>query len=119
MCKRSTAVTRKKLYSWAPPGWRRTLSRFGVDHGVLLVLSRTGARWRPIPRLRKRLIIAERRMREGEQHIAHQEKVIAHLKREERDLAIALSVLDTLIETQKAHLQVRNLIGAELERWSA
>ncbi|WP_409192591.1 hypothetical protein [Bradyrhizobium sp. RDM4] len=69
---------------------------------------------RPIPRLRKRLIIAERRVREGEQHIAKQEEMIARLKREERDLAIAFSVLDTLIETQKAYSQERDLLVAEV-----
>jgi hypothetical protein len=44
---------------------------------VLLVLSQT----RPIPRLRKRLIIAERRICEGEQHIAKQAEMIAQLQR--------------------------------------
>jgi hypothetical protein len=67
---------------------------------------------RPIPRLRKRLITAERR--EGEQYIAQQEEMIARLKREERDLAIAFSVLDTLIETQKAYLQERDFLVAEV-----
>jgi hypothetical protein len=68
---------------------------------------------RPLSRLRERLIVAERRLREGEQHISQQEKVIAKLKREGRDLALALSVLDTLIETQKAYLQERDLIVIE------
>jgi hypothetical protein len=53
--------------------------------------------------LRERLIVAERRLREGERYISQQERVIAQLKREERDLALALSVLDTLIEAQKAY----------------
>jgi hypothetical protein len=83
---------------------RRRLGRFEPDRSQM----------RPIPRLRKRLLIAERRIREGEQHIAQQEEVIAQLKREERDLAIALAVLDTLIETQKAHLQERDLLVAEV-----
>ncbi|WP_234685305.1 hypothetical protein [Bradyrhizobium monzae] len=62
--------------------------------------------------------MVERRIIEGEQHIAHQETVIAQLKRDGRDLAIALSVLDTLIDTQKAHLQERALIVAEVAKRS-
>ena len=61
-------------------------------------------------------MVAERRLREGEQLICHQERVIAQLKRERRDLALALSVLDNLIETQKAHLKRRDLLAELAER---
>jgi hypothetical protein len=64
------------------------------------------------------LTLAERRTRDGEQHIRQQEKVIAQLRREGRDLVLALSILDTLIEAQKAHLQERNLIAPELAKLS-
>jgi hypothetical protein len=47
------------------------------------------------------LTLAERRLREGEQHNRQQERVIAQRKREGRDLAVAFSILDTLIENQK------------------
>ncbi|MCK1409400.1 hypothetical protein [Bradyrhizobium sp. 76] len=70
----------------------------------------------PLPRLRALLTLAERRLREGEHHIRQQETLINRLKREGRDLALALSVLDTLIETQKVHLQERDLIVAEVEK---
>ncbi|UFW43423.1 hypothetical protein [Bradyrhizobium sp. WSM471] len=73
---------------------------------------------RPISRLHELLIVAERRLREGEQHISQQEMVIARLKREERDLALAFSILDALIESQKAQLEERALIVAELEKRS-
>ena len=102
----SAAVEDDPVEVWC--GSRR-LARFEPDRGQM----------RPIPRLRNRLIKVERRIREGEQHIAQQERVIAELKRGERDLAIAFSVLDTMIETQKAHLQARDLLLAELARWSA
>lgn len=59
-----------------------------------------------------------RTLREGEQHISQQEKVIAKLKNAERDLALALSVLDTLIETQKAYLQERDFIFVEVAKRS-
>jgi hypothetical protein len=101
----SAAVADDPVEVWCG---RRRLGRFEPDRSQM----------RPIPRLRKRLLIAERRIREGEQHIAQQEEVIAQLKREERDLAIALAVLDTLIETQKAHLQERDLLVAEVAKRS-
>jgi hypothetical protein len=101
----SAAVEDDPVEVWCGP---RRLAHFEPDRSQL----------RPIPRLRKRLIRAERRIREGEQHIVQQERVIAELKRGERDLTIAFSVLDTMIETQKAHLEARDLIRAELARWS-
>jgi uncharacterized coiled-coil protein SlyX len=101
----SAAVEDDPVEVWC--GSRR-LARFEPDRRV-----------RPFPRLRERLIKVERRIREGEQHIAQQERVIAELKRWERDLAIAFAVLDTVIETQKAHLQARDLLLAELARRSA
>ena len=97
----SAAVADDPVEVWCGP---RRFARFEPDR----------SQTRPIPRLRKRLIVAERRIREGEQHIAKQEEMIAQLKREERDLAIAFSVLDTLIETQKAYLQERDLLVAEV-----
>ena len=72
---------------------------------------------RPLWRLAQRLTLAERRLREGEQHIRQQERVIAQRKREGRDLALAFSIL-ILIENQKAYLQERNLIVAELAKRS-
>ena len=73
---------------------------------------------RPLWRLAQRLILAERRLREGEQHIRQQERVIAQRKREERDLALAFSILDILIENQKAYLEEWDLIVAELAKRS-
>ncbi|MGY3512159.1 MULTISPECIES: hypothetical protein [Bradyrhizobium] len=73
---------------------------------------------RPLWRLAQRLTLAERRLREGEQHIRQQERVIAQRKREGRDLALAFSILDILIENQKAYLQERDLIVAELAKRS-
>ncbi|MCK1549680.1 hypothetical protein IVB11_11605 [Bradyrhizobium sp. 177] len=60
--------------------------------------------------------VAERRLNEGEHNISQQETVIKQLKREGRDLALALSVLDTLIETQKALFHERDLIVAQLAK---
>jgi hypothetical protein len=96
----SAAVANDPVEVWCGP---RRLARFEPER----------RQERPLSRLRERLIVAERRLREGEQHISQQEKVIAKLKREGRDLALALSVLDTLIETQKAYLQERDLIVVE------
>jgi hypothetical protein len=96
----SAAVANDPVEVWCGP---RRLARFEPER----------RQERPLSRLRERLIVAERRLREGEQHISQQEKVIAKLKREGRDLALALSVLDTLIETQKAYLQERDLIVIE------
>lgn len=69
---------------------------------------------RPLSRLHERFLLAERRLNEGEHNISQQETVIRQLKREGRDLALALAVLDTLIETQKALFQERDLIVAQL-----
>ncbi|MGM4877818.1 hypothetical protein AB7645_42070 [Bradyrhizobium sp. 956_D2_N1_5] len=101
----SAAVANDPVEVWCGP---RRLARFEPEQ----------RQERPLSRLRERLIVAERRLREGEQHISQQEKVIAKLKREGRDLALALSVLDTLIETQKAYLQERDLIVAEVAKRS-
>jgi hypothetical protein len=101
----SATVEDNPVEVWCGP---RRLARFEPDRRV-----------RPIPRLRKRLIKVERRIREGEQHIAQQERIIAEFKRGERDLAIVFAVLDAVIETQKAHLQARDSLLAELARWSA
>ncbi|MGR4932196.1 hypothetical protein ACIPUD_36135 [Bradyrhizobium sp. CAR08] len=65
------------------------------------------SRVRPLLRLSELLTVAEGRVLKGEQHIAHQEKPIARLKREGRELTLALSILDTLIEVQKAYSQER------------
>ena len=101
----SAAVANDPVEVWCGP---RRLARFEPER-----------RWeRPLSRLRAGLFVAERHLREGEQHISQQERVIAQLKRAGRDLAFALSVLDTLIETQKAHLQERDLIVAEVARRS-
>jgi hypothetical protein len=59
---------------------------------------------RPLLRLSELLTVAEGRVLKGEQHIAHQEKLIARLKREGRELTLAFSILDTLIEVQKGLL---------------
>ena len=91
------------------------------DHVEVWCGSRRLARFepeRPLWRLAQRLILAERRLREGEQHIRQQERVIAQRKREGRDLALAFSILDILIENQKAYLQERDLIVAELAKRS-
>jgi hypothetical protein len=101
----SAAVANDPVEVWCGP---RRLARFEPEQ----------RQERPLSRLRERLIVAERRLREGEQHISQQEKVIAKLKREGRDLALALSVLDTLIETQKAYLQERDLIVVEVAKRS-
>lgn len=71
---------------------------------------------RPLSRLHERFRLAERRLNEGEHNISQQETVIRQLKREGRDLALSLSVLDTLIETQKALSQERDLIVAQLAK---
>lgn len=101
----SPAVANHPVEVWCGP---RCFARFEPER----------RRSRPLPRLYKLLSVVERRIIEGEQHIAHQETVIAQLKRDGRDLAIALSVLDTLIDTQKAHLQERALIVAEVAKRS-
>jgi hypothetical protein len=101
----SATVEDNPVEVWCGP---RRLARFEPDR----------RRMRPIPRLRMRLIKVERLIREGERHIAQQERIIAEFKRGERDLAIVFSVLDTMIETQKAHLQARDSLLAELARWS-
>ena len=101
----SAAVANDPVEVWCGP---RRLARFEPE-------------WRqerPLSRLRERLIVAERRLREGEQHISQQETVIAQLKREGRDLALAFSILDTLIEAQKAQLQERDFIVAEVAKRS-
>jgi hypothetical protein len=101
----SAAVANDPVEVWCGP---RRLARFEPER----------RRSRPLSRLRELLSGVERRIIEGEQHIAQQETVIGQLKREGRDLAIALSVLDTLIDTQKAHLQDRALIVAEVAKRS-
>lgn len=70
---------------------------------------------RPLLRLSELLTVAEGRVLKGEQHIAHQEKLIARLKREGRELTW-LSILDTLIEVQKAYSRERALIARELAK---
>lgn len=115
MCRRSSAATRKKLFSLALPGRRTNRSKCGVAHDGSVALSQR-RQARPLPHLRARLALAERRLHEGEQHISQQETVITQFQREGRDLALALSVLDTLIETQKAHLQERDLIVTEVAK---
>jgi hypothetical protein len=72
----------------------------------------------PLSRLAQRLTVAERRLREGEQRIRQQERVIAQRKREGRDLALAFSILDTLVENQKAYFQERDYIVAQLAKRS-
>lgn len=101
----SAAVANDFVEVWCGP---RRLARFEPER----------RQERPISRMRARLIVAERRLREGEQHISQQEKVIAKLKNAERDLALALSVLDTLIETQMAYLQERDFIFVEVAKRS-
>lgn len=101
----SAAVANELVEVWCGP---RRLARFEPER----------RQDRPLSRMRARLIVVERRLREGEQHISQQEKVIAKLKREERDLALALSVLDTLMETQKAYLQERDFIVVEVAKRS-
>jgi len=99
----SAGVANQPIEVWCGP---RRLGRFEPER-------RQG---RPLPRLRAFLTLAERRLHEGEQHISQQETLINRLKREGRDLALALSVLDTLIEPQKAHLQERDWIVAEVAK---
>jgi hypothetical protein len=101
----SAALANHPVEVWCGP---RRLARFEPER----------RRARPLPRLRELLSVVERRILRGEQHIVQQETVIAQLKREGRDLALAFSVLDTLIETQKAHLQERDLIVAEVAKRS-
>lgn len=101
----SAAVANELVEVWCGP---RRLARFEPER----------RQDRPLSRMRARLIVVERRLREGEQHISQQEKFIAKLKREERDLALALSVLDTLMETQKAYLQERDFIVVEVAKRS-
>ncbi|MBW5434544.1 hypothetical protein FXB41_07060 [Bradyrhizobium canariense] len=101
----SAAVANDPVEVWCGP---RRLARFEPERRQERRLSSLGAR----------LIVAERYLREGEQLISQQERVIAHLKREGRDLALAFSILDALIETQKAHLQERDLLAAEVAKRS-
>lgn len=70
----SAAVANDLVEVWCG---RRRLARFEPER----------RQERPLSRMRARLIVVERRLREGEQHISQQEKVIAKLKREERDRA--------------------------------
>jgi hypothetical protein len=99
----SAGVANQLIEVWCGP---RRLGRFEPERRQA----------RPLPRLGALLTLAERRLHEGEQHISQQERVIAQLKREGRDHALARSVLETLIETQKAHLQGRDLIVAEVAK---
>ncbi|MGY4427953.1 hypothetical protein ACVWWO_000430 [Bradyrhizobium sp. F1.13.1] len=101
----SAAVANDPVEVWCGP---RRLARFEPERRQERRLSPLGAR----------LIVAERHLRESEQLISQQERVIAHLKREGRDLALAFSILDALIETQKAHLQERDLLAAEVAKRS-
>ncbi|MCK1406788.1 hypothetical protein [Bradyrhizobium sp. 76] len=101
----SAAVATDPIEVWCGP---RRLARFEPEP----------PQERPLSRLHKRLVVAERRLREGDEHISHQERVIAQLKREGRDLALAFSILDTLIETQKAQWQERDLLIAEVAKRS-
>jgi hypothetical protein len=101
----SAAVANDPVEVWCGP---RRLARFEQER----------RQERPLSRLRERLIVAECRLNEGEQHISQQERVVAQLKRKGRDLALAFSILDTLIETRKAHLQERNLLVAEVAKRS-
>jgi hypothetical protein len=84
----SAAVANDPVEVWCGP---RRLARF-----------ESGRRQdRPLSRLGERLIVAERYLREGEQLISQQERVIAHLKREGRDLALAFSILDVLMRPRR------------------
>jgi hypothetical protein len=95
----SAAVANDPIEVWCGP---RRLARFEPDR----------RQERPLSRLCEHLIVAERRL------ISQQERVIAQLKREGRDLALAFSILDTLIDAQKAQLQERDLIVAEVAKRS-
>src|SRR5438105_14121965 len=64
----SAAVANEPVEVWCGP---RRLTRFEPE--------------RPPSRVRERLVVAERRLSEGEQHISKQKGVIARLKREGRD----------------------------------
>lgn len=99
----SAAVANQSIEVWCGP---RRLARFEPEK----------KKARPLPRLLELLELTERRIRECEQQIVQQERMIAQLKREGRGLALALSILDTLIEAQKAHLQERDLIVRELTK---
>ncbi|MET4296939.1 hypothetical protein ABIB06_007704 [Bradyrhizobium sp. LB8.2] len=99
----SAGVANQPTEVWCGP---RRLGRFEPER----------SQGRPLPRLHALLTLAERRLHEREQHISKQETLINRLKREGRDLALALCVLDTLIETQKTHLHERDLIVAEVAK---
>lgn len=101
----SAAMVNDAIEVWSGP---RRLGRFEPERRAA----------RPLPRLRELLTVTERRIQEGEQHISQQEAVIAQLKRQGRELAMALSILDTLIETQKVHLQEREFLVTELAKFS-
>lgn len=101
----SAAVVTDPIEVWSGP---RRLGRFEPERMEA----------RPLPRLRELLTVTERLIQEGEQHISQQEAVIARLKHRGRELALALSILDTLIETQKAHLQQRDLLVTEFAKLS-
>jgi hypothetical protein len=62
----SAAVANDPVEVWCGP---RRLARFEPER----------RQERPLSRLRERLIVAERRLSEGEQHISQQERVIAQL----------------------------------------
>ena len=57
---------------------------------------------------------AERHVAEGEQHIARQRELIDEMKRDGRDITMAVELLQTFERTQASHVEDRDRIRAEL-----
>jgi hypothetical protein len=67
--------------------------------------------------LHKHLTIAERHVAEGVKLLAKQEALILELDRHHHDIGGAVAVLATMRVTKSLHIDDRDRILRELERW--
>lgn len=63
----------------------------------------------------KHLTDADKRIAQGEHHIARQERIVAELDSHGHDVAMALALLDTFRRCQAEHVAHRDLILRELQ----
>ena len=65
------------------------------------------------------LALAERHVREGEQHVSKQRALVGELKRDGHDTATAIRLLKEFEEVQAMHVADRDRLLAELDRANA
>lgn len=65
------------------------------------------------------LAMAERHVKEGEQHVAKQRALVGDLERDGRDTAVAIKLLKEFEELQGLHVADRDRLLAELVKANA